>query len=321
MKTSICAILLVMLLIMVYSPGLWAGDRSGRFQIEIYGGYSNLGAGDLNLLAETDFQTQAFMHDAMYDFLQTNGYINSWGAAVEGEYREITKGYPFGFRFKYYLSSSAALSVGFRSISRTMDSNPSFRYTRTDNDGSIQVDQKEYSLYTLSARGAAPLVGIHLEKKLKKGIALEGYIAGGPLFARCRYATQWRTAWLDVTTTSTLLYEDNGSLEQEGTGTGITVESAVRVNIPMGNRFGVFLGVGYVYQSAGNISGKGKEVRGNRTEEWDGEWGIKEERLVSFWGEQVLEFPTNYWNQGTRTGNFRLDLSGFQMQVGVFYRF
>lgn len=324
MKMSICIVLLVISLIVIYTPVLRAadkGERTGRFQIEIFGGYSNLGAGDLNRLPETDFQTQAFMYDALYDFLRANGYINSWAAEVEGEYRKIANGFPFGFRLKYFLGPSVGLSVGFRSIARTMDSNPSFRYTRTNNNATVQVDQKEYSLYTLSARGYAPMLGIHLEKRLKKGIAIEGYIAGGPLFARCRYAAEWSTALVDVTNTPILLYEDDGSLEEEGTSTGIAAEGGVRVNVPMGNRFGVFLGVGYAYRSAGNISGKGREVRGNRVQEWDDGWGIKEERLVTYWGEQALTFPTNYWNQGTRAGNFRLDLSGFQLQAGVFYRF
>jgi hypothetical protein len=187
------------------------------------------------------------------------------------------------------------------------------------------MDEKDYSLYTLAARGYAPLLGIHLEKPISKSMTVEGYAAGGVLFARCRYVAQWRSELSDLNTNPyTLLYEQNGSLEQQGKGTGFVVEGGLRVNISLGNHLGIFMGAGYAFQSAGNIFGKGKEVNGSNTREWDGHWAIKREHLVSFWGEQILEFPTNYWQGetgGTRARDFTLDLSGIRMQLGLFYRF
>jgi hypothetical protein len=302
-------------------------DDSGKkwLQIEIYGGISSLNPGDLNLLPRADALTQEFLDDGFTIFLYTNRYIDSWGKWSQGEYQKITRGMPSGLRIKYYLSSSLAFSVGFKYMPGKQNSNPYFGYRRTEFNGDQYMDSKEYSLYTLSVRGYAPLLGIHLEKPIIKSLAVEGYAAGGLLFARCRYAAQWRSELLYLNTNPyTLLYEENGSLEQEGKGTGFVVEGGVRVNVSLGNHLGVFLGAGYAYQSSGNISGKGKEVKGDTTREWDDQWAIKREHLVSFWGDQILEFPTNYWQDetgGTRTRDFTLDLSGFQLQLGLFYRF
>jgi hypothetical protein len=267
-------------------------DGKKRLQIEIYGGISSLTPGDLNLLPAADALTQEFLYEGLNNYLYTYGYIISWGKTSEGEYKKFAKGFPLGLRIKYYLSSSLAFSVGFRTMSRTQNSNPSFGYRRTDIYRDEYMDRKDYSLYTLSARGYAPLLGIHLEKPISKGLAVEGYAAGGVLFARCRYAAQWRSELLYLNTNPfTLLYEENGSLEQEGNGTGFVLEGGVRVNVSLGNRLGIFLGAGYAYQSAGNISGKGKEVTGDNTREWDERWAIKREHLVSFWVNKSWNFP------------------------------
>jgi hypothetical protein len=300
-------------------------NKQKKLQIEIYSGVSSLKPGDLNLLPRADALSQEFLYEGYNNFLYNNRYIIAWSEASAGEYQEITNGIPLGIRVKYYLNSSLALSLGFRYISREQTSNPSFYYLRTQPDGEEYMDKKDFSLYTLSARGYAPLIGIHLEKSLSKIMTLEGYVAGGPLFTRCRYAVQWQSELLDINTDPFLmLYEETGSLEQEGEGTGISLEGGVRINVSLGNHLGVFLGAGYIYQSAGDISGKGKEVRGSITREWDDIWAIKQENLISFWGEQTLEFPTNYWQDetgGTRARDFTLDLSGFQIQMGLFFRF
>ncbi|MCP5106681.1 MAG: hypothetical protein GY950_25075, partial [bacterium] len=159
-------------------------DGKKRLQIEIYGGISSLNPGDLNLLPQADALTQEFLYDGFTIFLYTNRYIDSWGKWSQGEYQKITRGMPSGLRIKYYLSSSLAFSVGFKYMAGKQNSDPSFGYRRTEFNGDQYMDATDYSLYTLSARGYAPLLGIHLEKPISKGLAVEGYAAGGVLFAR-----------------------------------------------------------------------------------------------------------------------------------------
>lgn len=325
--------MVILYLIAGTTVSLFAVDRTAdknengkkRLQIEIYGGISSLTPNDLNLLPQADALTQEFLYDGFTIFLYLNGYIDSWGKWTLGEYQKITRGMPLGLRIKYYLSSSLAFSVGFKYLAGKQNSNPYFGYRRTEFNGDQYLDATDYSLYTLSAHGYAPLLGIHLEKPISKSLAVEGYTAGGLLIARCRYAAQWRSELVYLNTNPhTLLYEEKGSLEQKGKGTGFVVEGGVRVNVYLGNHLGIFLGAGYAYQSASNISGKGKEVMGDTTREWDDQWAIKREYLVSFWGEQILEFPTSYWQDetgGTRIRDFTLDLSGFRLQLGLFYRF
>ncbi len=295
-----------------------------RFQFEIYGGYSTLDPADFNLLARTDTQTREFIYDGYYNFLQQAGYSRSWDKMV-GDYRGIESAQPAGFRLKYRLNSLLSLSLGLRVLSKTQLSDPSFRYMRTTQYWERYMDESQYISYSLSASGYTPMLGVHLEKYFGPVFGLEGHLAAGPVFARCRYNAQWHSEWVYMNSAPYIVfYEEDSSLEQEGSGTGIALETGLRLNMCIGGRFGIFVGGSYIYQSAGNFSGTGKEISNNHTTEWEGQWAMKRETLVAFWGEQLLEFPTNYWDDktgGIRSRNFKLDLSGFQLQVGLFYRF
>jgi hypothetical protein len=322
MKKSIFNAVCSLILIAAFPASLCSAEK---FQIEIYSGYSTLGATDLNRLPENDDLTRIFLYDRLYDVLQTYGGISSWSSVIDGIFGKIANDIPFGFRIKYYLSSALALSAGFRSVSAAKNSSPTFSYIRTKPGGAMLMDRKAYSQYTLSADGYVPQVGIHLEKRISKVISFEGFAAAGILFARCRYVSQWQAQYLDITSyPETILFEEEGSLEQAGKGTGIAIDGGVRINVLLGKRLGLYVGAGYAFQSSTNLEGKGKEVRGNRIEEWEGEWGIKSEQLNAYWGSLSMEVPTNYWTgnaAGERTGDFKLDLSGLQLRVGLFYRF
>lgn len=322
-------IILVFLFVLFLTPALYPGDQQENdkknFQLELFGGLSTLNLNDFNRLPETDTLLRQYIFDRRLYFLQTNGFLSSWTGSLEGEFEKIKTGVPAQARLKYYFNRSLAVSFGFKYLAAVKNSNPSFNFSRTETSGDQSLDETLYSVYQLSVHGYAPLVGVHLEKNLWKHLTIEGYITGGPIFSRCRYEKQWYSAWYDITSTSSLLlYEENGSLEEEGTGTGISLEGGARINLSLAPRFGVFLGAGYAYQSVKNISGNGKETRGNLVKEWNGEWAIRTEQLTGYWGPETLVFPTNYWPHGSgmyRTGDFELDLSGFQFQVGVFYRF
>ena len=104
---------------------------------------------------------------------------------------KIKNAFPFGLRLKYNLNVSIALSLGFEYLSRTHASDYTFQYTRTENWGYQYVDQKNYSPYSISVKGYSPMVGIHIRKTIKGPFGIEGYIMGGPLFAKCVYRTKW----------------------------------------------------------------------------------------------------------------------------------
>jgi hypothetical protein len=325
MKSMKSSVMLVFLL-MAYPLLMTAAVKGGKFQIEIYGSFSALNPEDLNLVTEADRRIQEFLYDDYHRYLENRGDIRSWSKEMTGDYGEISKARPLGFRLKYYWKPSIAFSIGFKYLSKEQDSSLSYQYTR-DFYWYQRIDRREYSLYTISARASALLVGIHLVKKLNSFIDIEGYLGGGPLFARCSYASQWRSEWWEQGTGySILLFEEEGMLEQKGSGTGVAVDGGIRLNFHISRNLGLFMAGGYAYQSVGNISGPGKERRGDYNAEWEGDWGIKGDRLQTDWGTLEVEYPTSYWQEGVVDGSqkvrdFKLDLSGFQLRAGIFFRF
>lgn len=92
----------------------------------------------------------------------------------------------------------------------------------------------------------------------------------------------------------------------------------------MGKNFGLFLEGEYAHQVVNKISGSGENTVDFVTETWQAEWGVKGQLVVKDWGEIYYVWPSNYWfkeQKDLRIGDFKLDLSGFQMKIGIFYRF
>lgn len=295
----------------------------GKFQIELYNGYASINPSDLNLLPQSDTLLREFYFPRHLEWLHTSNYIAAWSGETGGEYKELKHGFPLGLRLKYHLNPTLAISVGFRSLSRTEESTPSYEYIQSSKFSSY-LDKRTYEQYRLSARGTAAMLGIHLKTRARGRLSFEAHAAAGPLFARCNYVSQWNSEFTNLFISSTpVLFTESGSLTQEGDGTGIAIDAGVRVNISLGRSFGLFLGAGYAYQSVNNISGVGREDRNGQITDWDGKWRIKTETLSASWGQQLIIFPTSYWPEDdTAPGEtFKLDLSGFQLQVGIYIRF
>ena len=98
---------------------------------------------------------------------------------------------------------------------------------------------------------------------------------------------------------------------------------ALEAGLRLDWRWGFFAEAGYAHQYVKNVTGEGREALGVESASWVGSWAFQTEAISTFWGETRLEFPTNYWPQGSesrRTGDFSLDLSGLQVRVGIAFR-
>jgi hypothetical protein len=74
------------------------------------------------------------------------------------------------------------------------------------------------------------------------------------------------------------------------------------------------------------ISGPGYHTYNYETETWEGDWGIKEVFLDTQWGSRYFQLPSNAWGVEEdyvyyKIRDFKLDLSGFRMKIGISYRF
>ena len=320
--TKSCLSLLLLLLLPEFLSGM--SNNKYRFRIEIYGGFSTINATDFNQIVEYDEQVQNFFYETYYDFLLNQGEVSSWDSYGKADYNKVKNAFPFGFRFKYYLKESLAFSIGFKYVSRVGNSELEYKYSRTFSYYR-DFEVKEYLPYSLSLKGGALIVGIHYGKKLSDRIEIEGYFTGGPLFAECTYLSEWSYKLDRMYSGATITrYESKGLLEERGSGTGLSVEAGLGIDLAVIHRFGLLFEFGYAYQVVSKISGPGREIQGGLTETWDGEWGMKEERIKTDWGELKALFPTNYWegeSEIQRIGDFKLALSGVQLRVGITYKF
>jgi hypothetical protein len=324
---------LFLLLFLIMSPlAVWAENtnddeiiRPKKLQIELYGGYTTLNPSDLNLFVSYDNGIQTFSYDAYLDYLQTNSQIQSWAKIQDRERQKIKKAFPFGARLKYRLNQTIAVSLGFTYLTSRHESDIELQYTRNEFSNEQYDEELMYSPYSLSAKAYIPTIGIHIMKEIKNTLTVEGYLTGGPMFAKCYYMSDWSYEWwIQGTDYRWLTFQSSGMLEEKGSGTGIALDVGCRLAYPLFKNLGIFLEGGYSYQVAKNISGGGKEVKEDSTETWDGRWGIKSEKMTAPWGELELELPTNYWPDDTDEGkicDFELDLSGFQLRLGLSFRF
>jgi len=301
------------------------GIRVGRFQIEIFGGAMGLDPRDLNLRSEYDATLQTFQFDSFLDYWQAQGNILAWSKEELGERGNIKICFPLGLRVRYQLSGRVSLSLGVAGLRTGRSEDLLIEYDSQYPNGRQYLETLAYSPYTLSLSALLPQVGVHYEQRLSGRFGLEGGLAAGPVFARCRYLSDLNYAWHIVGTGFDWpAFDQHVRLEENGSGTGFGLEAAARLNYRPAERWGLFLSAGYAYRKIRAISGEGSESRDNLRQVWEGNWAVRSEQMVAPWGEVTLEFPTAYWpadSAASRARDFALDLSGFQLNAGVFFRF
>jgi len=311
-------------------PHLYASGTDGKkFQIEVYGGFSLLNPVDLNRRAEYDHSYEQYFTEDRYSYYHSlYGNFVTYSGQREGEFKKIKHALPMGVRIKYCLNPSISVSFGFKYLSKEQNSQVTHRYdVRTVNPDALHFYDEFSSIienapYTLSVTGYAPLVGIHYKVGRNRLVNFESYVTAGPLFASCRFARQ---RYFRQSNAYGYWYERNLFYEIEGKGTGIALDAGVRVNIEVIKNIDLFVEGGYSYQRVGNISGPGRSETGytdlnsvgyTESLSWEGTWAVVSSSFSNEWGELPYQFPSNeYGTQGL--SDFSLNLSGFQLRVGV----
>jgi hypothetical protein len=302
------------------------GRADGKWQVEVFGGFASLNPTDLNMRADFDDMSRMFYYDDYLQYLKSQGQIASFSKANEGGQAQFLRhSIPFGMRLRYRLAGWLDFSLGLTRFSGDRNSSYKNTYHVTENDGLPSVYFEELSAYTLGSKGYIPSFGVHLGTPLTRNLRLEGYLAGGPLFAECLYSLSYESQGPLLDSGGNLESPENGILEERGSGTGLSVEMGARLDLRLKARFGVFLEGGYAYQRVSSISGPGIRSLASHRDSWEGDWGIKQDVKVEPWGTARFLWPSNGWTifGGTwwRLRDFELDLSGVQMRMGLSYRF
>jgi hypothetical protein len=294
------------------------GQKSRRFRLELLGGYALLDPGDLNLLSESDDRFQEFSYEAYYDYLRQNNLLRSWSKEGAGQRPTVNSALLPGLRLKYFLFDFLAVSAGFQYLRGGGSHDLTFIYTRNELSEERYVETLTAAPYQLTVEAVLASIGLHFSKKIGRSMTAEGFLAAGPLWAVCRYKSSWTYAWVirgpNYTWTP---FDSTGLLEMDGSGRGFFWEMGARLELPLAGRIKSFLEAGYARQVVDSVSGGGRELQGQSSESWEGKWQIQKETVTAPWGLLDLRTPSNRQREGVETENFRLDLSGFRLRLGL----
>jgi len=300
--------------------------RDGRWRIELFGGFSSINPGDLNLRATFDDIYDSFYSEDYFRYQVDQGEIASFVKTNEGGKANFLRhSIPFGIRLRYGITNWFDISFGFIYFTSARESSYKNMFEVVEFEGSPVLYSDEFLSYTLSTKGYIPSVGIHLGKRISRALRLEAFLTGGPLFAECSYFLDWNSGWPVVDSSGDFGNLKEGFLEEKGKGTGLALQVGAKMDFDFAKHYGLFVEGGYTYQTVSDLSGPGIRSITSHRETWEGDWGIKQDVRVRPWGTAHFLWPSNGWNlsQGTwwRVRDFELDLSGFQLRLGIYFRF
>jgi hypothetical protein len=307
----------------VLSPFLeFRGRRSGRWRIDIFGGAAGMNPSDLNLRTTIEEDLINFNLNTKYSYLRQIGEVTFFTSDIEGDLRPLRISIPWGFRLRRTLNDWLAVSVGLSGFWGSRVSSYKHSVSVVEAIGRQYIYFVNLTDFTLAAKGLVPAVGLHLGKNLNPRLRLEAHVGGGPVFAECRYSVSSEEA-----PTSDLgeYYETpyNGHLEEIGRGTGLALSAGASIFFSLGPRLGLFLDVGYAWQTITKVTGPGFNENNEGTLNWDDTWAIKFFSKDRDWGSLSFIYPSNYWPEeqdSNRVRPFKLDLSGTQVRIGFSYR-
>lgn len=304
-------------------PKMW---RNGRWRIEMFGGFSRIDPGDLNLRAAFDDIYDSFYSEDYFQYQVDQGEIESFTKTNEGgKAKFLRHSIPIGIRMRYGITNWFDISFGLSYFTSATESSYTNTFEVVENGGPASTYSDEFLSYTLSSRGYIPTVGIHLGKRISRAFRLEAFLTGGPLFAECSYYIDWSSGWPLVDSSGDFGNLEEGFLEEKGRGTGLALQAGAKLDFDIAKHYGLFVEGAYAYQTVSDISGPGIRSMTSHRETWEGDWGIKQDIRVRPWGTAQFLWPSNAWGfvQGTwwRARDFKLDLSGFQIRLGLYFRF
>lgn len=316
-------ILLVIIILLFTFPLLKGEKKVKKIQIELFGGYSNIDSSHLNMWPEYQEGRDNFYTTERYEYYHLiNSDYFTYEGEINGSYKKIKNGIPFGGRVKYLINPSFAISLGFKYFYKKQISSVESDYNFNS------YYSGEYSLYDISdpfyiySEGFTPQAGVHYIFKSSSLLEIEGFFNVGILFASCGMTYD---NYSKSTYDSGYISEREEILQYTGTGNSIAAEAGFKVNINISRSLGVFAEGGYSYQRVNNITGEGSYKYAEKdsnsdgfTESWNwtGTWKIINNRVEREWGTWNYSYYSLQENS-TNSDNFILDLSGFFLRIGI----
>jgi len=305
-----------------------------KIQVELYGGYSFLNPQDLNFFPNYYTAWTQYYHDS-YRFNDSqigNHYTST--SNISGKFKEIRNGSPFGGRIKYFITPSMALSVGLKVLKKKQPSH----YLATHSINSTDPDvvefpdihdvTYEFSDYSIAINALAPMLGIHYILGSHRYFDLELFASGGPISGSCRFISTYTQSYEKI---SGYQRHSNYDYDYEGKGKGFALDMGLRINIKFWRMLSLFLEGVYTHQILRKIYGPASSLfnrmdtnaaRDTVSQNWEGDWQIDDYYWDTDWGNfqgEVGYVAHPFDNSGDE--GFELNLSGFELRLGIALRF
>lgn len=316
------------------SQGEREKDKNKWF-LEFYGGYSSLSPSDLHTGAQylENFYDWYYEEQYLYYSSIYSDYFHFSGSKT-GEFQKINKGFPLGFRIKYHTTSRLAFSLGLQYLSgkETSSIKYQFQVRSAIPDEPHFVEDYERTLQLspllISVKGYTPVLGVHYVISLSRSLFFESFLTGGLLFAQ--YRSHGRKTFKE----SNIYDYWEESIEEydyKGKGIGYSLGAGIRSEWLAVRNIGLFIECGYTFQKAGRVFGPGTYDYCYRdsnapeicdpTGSWEGYWGLSSVSLSKEWGDFSKKRLSTFKNKTNfAVKNFHLDLSGFQLRIGLSLR-
>ena len=312
----------VVLVVLVLTSLGMAAQESSRvfFRVELYGGWAGLDPEDLNMVLDSEKDINQFQYGDYYNYLLGIGYIHSYSFSRTGEYEKLKSILPLGLRVKAQIRPYLAFSLGCRYFQKTNTFLLTEEYTVLENSGATSLDTISYSPFELYARGFGVQAGIHLGQDIGRLVRIEGYVAGGPVWATCGFSYDW--SWLQVYGESGVQIPLEFSQHLEGTGRGMSWEGGIQLHLKLGRRINLFTQGSYTQQVVSNLTGPGGQAMYGNDEEWEGQVGLIGESHREPWGTREFTVLNNNWRdqEELKKRNMKLNLSGYSLSLGISFR-
>jgi len=236
-----------------------AEKKTRKFQFELSGGWTEVHKLDLNHRPKYDEALEeVYLNRYMDKENQLGDWFNfSWKR--DGKFKKIKGCYQINFRLKYWVNRSLAVSLGLKYTAKKQNSVVAYQYDveSMNPDDVVFYTQytlkRSYSPYILSAKGYAPMVGLHYALGRYSNLSFESYVAGGPFFVSSLLENEITHRY---EYSHGYWYRQNYVSSLKGKGIGIAFDFGIRINLKVSNRTGLFLLGGYTWQKASKISGE-----------------------------------------------------------------
>ena len=304
-------------------------------------GWFIAGAAAFSWLAPGDLNARALAQQALTDFTYRAGYEAQQRAAAgaftyvleEAEasgLKGIHDGFPLALRIGRVLGPRVTVFAGLQYLGRrrtsTLDQDYHVSDRRPDQvtpPGDYRVEIA-YPDYFLAAQAWVPQLGVTVDLLQKKNWTAGVSLAAGPMFASVRTIEAQHYKKTDADGYWT---ESRYAYDMKGKGVGAAVEAMARLALPLGRRLSLDLAAGYALRIGSRFSGPGSyeyryrdsnAARDGVSYSWeDGAWRTRRLEIQRQWGRLAYTLSGNDLAGFADSGEFRLDLSGWQLALGL----